>query len=96
MLFLSNLSRREKIYLNELIQILEIKVSADTLNSLKPGVLQIALAARAANNLDRRKVRVINKILDKIVYPSLIDAEFTENFPKLEDLKETKEEKTNE
>ena len=59
-------------------------VSADTLNSLKPGVLQAALAARP--DLKPRKIRAVNKILDKIVYPCVLEAEFAENLPKLENL----------
>jgi len=79
MLNLSNLSTKEKIYLTELFnssKISSFEVSPDTLNSLKPGVLQHALASLP--NLDNRKVKILNKILDKINYYGLIkEGQFT-------------------
>lgn len=73
MLNLQNLSIKEKIYLTELFnssKISNFEISSDTLNSLKPGVLQHALTSLP--NLDSRKVKILNKILDKINYYGIL------------------------
>ncbi|MFM9826721.1 hypothetical protein [Flavobacterium sp.] len=71
MLYLQNLSIKEKIYLTELANTLvNPPISPDTLNSLKPGVLQHALTSLP--NLDSRKVKILNKILDKINYYGIL------------------------
>lgn len=73
MINLSELSTKEKIYLTELFnssKISNFEISPDNLNSLKPGVLQHALASLP--NLDQRKVKILNKILDKINYYGIL------------------------
>jgi hypothetical protein len=72
MIFLSNLSTKEKIYLTELFNVSKIcntEISAETLSSLKPGVLHAALNSI---NIDPRKVKILNKILDKINYYGIL------------------------
>lgn len=83
---LSNLSQRERIYLAELAnKIMNPPViSADTLKCLKINVLQSALNSQS--NLHPRKVRAINKILDKIVYPVVLDGEYSEIKTEIESL----------
>lgn len=77
MLNLSALSRREKIYLAELARTFldsRFEIGPDTLNCLKPGVLQLALQ-NLVGKIHARKVRVLEKILQKISYPQILEGE---------------------
>lgn len=80
MFFLNTLSQKEKIFLTELVNkiIPELNVSARTLNSLKPGVIQFCF-----NNWHCRtlKKKVIEKIINKIIYPGILDGELVEEKP---------------
>lgn len=90
MIFTQGLSTKEKTYLVELFRHSKIspyEISIETLNSLKPGVLQTALALQP--NLDLRKKKILNKILDKIVYSGiLLDGELAPAKVFLENTKE--------
>lgn len=78
MLNLSNLNCKEKIYLAELVNYSKLMspggITYKTLSSLKPGVLEHALEI-TSKNLAPGKVTVLNRIINKIAYPALIDGE---------------------
>jgi hypothetical protein len=77
MLNLTNLSKKEQIYLLTLIKISKITqnpLNLDTLACLKSGVLESALSS-IKDKIKPRQYRVLEKIIKKIVYPSFIDGE---------------------
>lgn len=77
MLNLSNLSKKERIYLAELInssRICQTEITADILNSLKQKVLESALET-VRGKIDRRKLKVLEKIIGKVVYPAILVGE---------------------
>lgn len=75
MIITQNLTLKEKVYLVELAnKVCELPVELETLNSLKPGVLQFILQNSSINI---RKKKIIEKILNKIRYKGEIqDGEF--------------------
>lgn len=75
MISLLNLTVKEQVYLLELANtVCRPPVELETLNSLKPGVLQFALIEK---NLPQRKHRVIEKIINKIICkPQILEGEF--------------------
>jgi len=83
MINLQNLSKREIVYLSVLIHKIfpELNISPDTLNSLKSGVIQFCFNSWTARPL---KKKVIEKIINKIINPQIIDGEFTDIIEKQE------------
>lgn len=77
MISTQNLSLKEKVVLVELCRAAEIAplcLDSETLNSLKPGVLEAAHNIVAAR-LKPRKLNYLQKIIQKIVTPKLMDGE---------------------
>ena len=73
MLLLNNLSTKEQIYLTELYNTgADYKISFDMLSCLKRGVLEQCLQIFESRGPDKRKVKVVKKILEKIKYPGEI------------------------
>lgn len=65
MINLQNLKFKHKVYLTELVRKIfpELQIEPDTLNSIKPGVLQFCLNKI---NISVRKKRAIENIINKI------------------------------
>jgi len=78
MLNLSSLSRREIIYLTELFKNSGIapgcSINYETLAALKPNVLESALSLVSAR-LTERKMKFLKNIINKIVYPALVEGQ---------------------
>jgi hypothetical protein len=75
MINIQELSYKHKIYLVSLVRKIspELNVSPDTLNSLKPGVIQFCFNNWTARPL---KKKIIESIINKIPNPQVVDGEF--------------------
>lgn len=86
MINIQELSSKHKVFLIELVRRIapELNIGPATLNSLKPGVIQFCFNNI---NLHPRKKKVIEKIMNKIIHPQMIDGELVEIKEEIKELK---------